>query len=127
MKSLKDSTIFGKFFKELRQRTGSTLRQFCLENDLDPGNISKIERGKTNPPNSQEILERYAACLKIKEGGNDWYNFFDYAAASSGKIPQHIMNEKESVEKLPFVFRTLRGQKVSKDNLKELAELIGKA
>ena len=35
---------FGEFFKQKRIVLGMTLRQFCAENGLDPGNISKIER-----------------------------------------------------------------------------------
>ena len=85
MAEMKDFTMFGKFFKELRQKRGLTLRQFCLENNLDPGNISKLERGKAHPPSSRELLGKYASYLKIEEGSDDWYNFFDYAAACSGK------------------------------------------
>lgn len=70
---------FAKFFKESRQQTGLTLRQFCLKYNLDPGSISKLERGI---------------------------------------IPSPI------VKKLPLVFRTLRGQKVPKEQLSELVDLI---
>ena len=121
---MKDFTLFGKFFKELRQRTGLTLRQFCLNNGFDPGNISKIERGKSQPPSSREILNKYASCLKLTERSDDWYSFFDYAAACSGKIPADVMNKGELVEKLPLIFRTLRGQKVPEEQLGDLVELI---
>lgn len=124
---MEDFTMFGKFFKELRQRTGLTLRQFCMNYKLDPGNISKIERGKIAPPSSREILEKYASYLNIEEGTDDWFNFFDYAAACSGKIPADVMNNKELVEKLPVIFRTLRGQRVPEEQLEDLAEVIRKA
>ena len=124
---MKDFTLFGRFFKELRQRSGLTLRQFCQQNGLDPGNISKIERGKIAPPNSHEILEKYASYLEIEEGSDNWYNFFDYAAACSGKIPASVMNNDKLVDKLPLIFRTLRGQKVSKEQLDDLAEFIRRA
>ena len=121
------NALFGRFFKKMRQRNGLTLRQFCLKFGLDPGNISKIERGLNPPPSSTEILERYASNLKIEKGSDDWYNFFDYAAATAGKIPPDVMNDKELVNKLPLVFRTLRGQKVSTEQLEDLAELIRKS
>lgn len=124
---MENLTLFGKFFKELRQRSGQTLRQFCQEHNLDPGNISKIERGKIRPPTSHEILERYASYLKIEEGSDDWYNFFDYASACSGKIPADVMNDNKLVDKLPLIFRTLRGQKVPKEQLDDLAEFIRRA
>lgn len=116
--------LFGRFFKESRQKRGLTLRQFCLDHGLDPGNISKLERGKLAPPSSRALLEKYATCLGIEEGSDDWFNFFDYAAACSGKIPQEVMDNKELVEKLPVFFRTLRGQRVAEEQLDELIELI---
>ncbi len=52
---------FGDFFAELRRRqAGKSLRQFCLHHDFDPGNISKIERGRLSPPRSPEKLATYA-------------------------------------------------------------------
>jgi len=117
-------TFFGSFFKEMRRKRGITLRAFCLEHGLDPGNISKLERGIMPPPTSHKKLEAYALALGIKEASDDWYNFFDNAAASSGNIPSYMMSDAELVKKLPLVFRTLRGEKISPEKLDELAELI---
>jgi len=76
------------------------------------------------PPTSHKKLEAYALALGIKEASDDWYNFFDNAAASSGNIPSYMMSDAELVKKLPLVFRTLRGEKISPEKLDELAELI---
>ena len=119
-------TPFGAFFKEMRRKKGITLRKFCLEHNFDPGNISKLERGVLPPPTSGQKLEKYALALEIKEGSDEWYNFFDYAAASVGHIPSYMMSDTELVKKLPLVFRTLRGEKISPEKLDELAELIRK-
>lgn len=118
------SNLFGQFFKKRRIELGMTLRQFCLRNDLDPGNISKIERGILPPPTNAEKLGKYAKFLSIKEGSNDWYDFFDLARASSGRIPEEILSKKDLVSKLPLVFRTLRGQKLTKSQLSKLAEKL---
>jgi transcriptional regulator with XRE-family HTH domain len=118
------SNLFGQFFKKKRIELEMTLRQFCLQNNLDPGNISKIERGILPPPTSAEKLGQYAKSLNIKEGSNDWYEFFDLAHASSGRIPDEILSNKDLVSKLPLVFRTLRGQKLTKDQLNELVEKL---
>ena len=118
-------TQFGAYFKEMRQKSGLTLRQFCQQHGLDPGNISRIERGIATP-SSHKLLERYAALLGIIQDSDEWYEFFDRAAACSGKIPPDVMSNKQVVEKLPLVFRTLRGQKVDSNNLDELVELIRK-
>ncbi len=116
--------IFGHFFKEMRLKTGISLRSFCLKHGLDAGNISKIERGIASPPQSRDILEKYAHCLNIKENSDDWYSFFDYAAASTGRIPSDVMDDKELVKNLPLIFRTLRNPKLTSDELKKLAEAI---
>lgn len=118
---------FGAFFKETRQKSGLTLRQFCQQYGLDPGNISRIERGVAPPPNSNKLLEKYAGILGIRKDTAEWYEFFDLSAACSGKLPPDMMTDKQLVEKLPMVFRTLRGQKLDSDRLKQLAELIRKA
>ena len=114
---------FGMFFKELRQRQGLTLRQFCQKNGLDPGNISRLERGKVPTP-GRNTLEKYARCLRIERGSSEWFEFYDLAAAESGRIPEDLMSDEKLVEKLPLIFRTLRGEKVSQDKLDQLAESI---
>jgi len=55
---------------------------------------------------------------------DDWYQFFDLAAAESGKIPKDILSDEEVVEKLPILFRTLRGKKVSDEKLNKLVRKI---
>ena len=119
--------LFGKHFKQLRQKTGKTLRQFCLEHNLDPGNYSKLERGKYLPPKSKEKLEKLASFLNLQEGSDEWYDFFDDAAACSGTIPKYIMDDKELSARLPLVFRTIRGEKIDPIKIDKLAEIIRRA
>jgi transcriptional regulator with XRE-family HTH domain len=118
------STLFGDFFKKKRIESGKTLRQFCMENNLDPGNISKLERGILPPPTSEEKLEHYARCLKIKKGSDEWYEFFDLAHASAGRIPEEIVSDENLLSKLPLVFRTLRGQKLTREQLNKMAKKL---
>ncbi len=113
---------FGACFKERRIGLGLTLRQFCGKHGIDPGNLSKIERGVLPPP-KDEILKRYARHLKLKEASDEWYEFFDLAAAESGRLPKEL-REKELVARMPMLFRTLRGKKLSKDKLDKLIKLI---
>ncbi len=42
-------------------------------------------------------------------------------------IPNAIMNDKELVAKLPLVFRTIQGKKLTDRQLRNLAEVIRKA
>lgn len=115
--------LFGNLFKEKRLARNLSLRQFCLENGFDPGNISKLERGLLKPPADEE-LEKYASALKIKKNSEEWKTFFDYAAVTRGEIPEGLMNDQEVVQHLPLFFRTLRGEKVPKEKLQELVNLI---
>ena len=115
---------FGALFKRLRIRQGMTLRQFCEAHGLDPGNISKLERGLLPPPEGRDKLLVYAKALKIRRGSDDWYEFFDLARASRGKLPPEVLRDRDVVARLPLLFRTLRGQKVSEDKLNELIELL---
>jgi transcriptional regulator with XRE-family HTH domain len=121
------ATAFGEYFRELRARMDLPLRQFCIANGYDAGNISKLERGLLVPPTSEAKLRGYASALKIKEGSEEWITFFDLAAVSRREIPGDIMADEQLVSRLPLVFRTLRGQKVEEKDLDTLVEKIRKA
>ena len=104
-----------------------TLRQFCAENKLDPGNISRLERGLMLPPQASDKLEEYARLLEIKKGSDDWYTFFDLARIEAGRIPDALLKNESVAASLPILFRTLRGQKISEKKLEKLVELIKKS
>jgi len=121
------SALFGEYFKKKRLEMQKTLRQFCLENGLDPGNISKIERGILPPPQSGEKLAHYAKCLGIVEGGDEWLEFFDIARTDAGRIPEDLLADRNIVAKLPLVFRTLKGQKLTGEQLEKFARELGRS
>lgn len=115
---------FAAFFKAKRIGLRLTLRKFCLMHDLDPGNISKMERGKLPPPQNEKKLKAYAKMLKIKKGSDDWQTFFDLAAAEVGRVPSDLLSDKKVLAKLPALFRTMRGQQVTDEELEELIKMI---
>jgi len=115
---------FGAFFKALRIRKKLTLRKFCEDNGYDPGNISRLERGLLPPPESEVKLAEYAKALGLRRATDDWYQFFDLARASQGKFPPELLRKRDVVARLPLLFRTLRGQKVSEKTLNELIDMI---
>lgn len=117
-------TKFGDLIKQLRLERGQTLREFCSENRLDPANFSRLERGLFPPPQSRELLEKYATALGLREGSDEWLNFFDVAAAERGQLPADFMSDEEVVEKLPALFRTMRGKQLTAEKLDELIERI---
>ena len=118
------ATKFAAMLKRIRLEQGITLREFCLKNGFDPGNYSRLERGRFPPPESHELLERYAIALGIKPGSDEWLELFDLAAAERGRIPDDIMSDNNLVEKLPVFFRTMRGKPLTSEQLDELVEKI---
>jgi hypothetical protein len=64
--------------------------------------------------------------LGIIEGTDEWLEFFDIARAEAGRIPEEILANKELVSRLPLVFRTLKGQKLTEEQLEKLARELEK-
>lgn len=122
------SHAFGEFFAKLRrERLRLSLREFCARKGLDPGNMSRLERGKAPPPRNREVLEKYARALELKKGSDDWYTFFDLAAASRGELPEDLAADEEILGRLPVLFRSLRGDRIDDAKLQDLIDLIRKA
>src|SRR5262249_18628288 len=115
---------FGTLLKELRLRKGMTLREFCLANRIDPGNYSRLERGRFPAPQNEKTLERYAKALGLVRGSDEWLELFDVAAASRGEIPKDLLSDSEVVKKLPVVFRTLRGSPMPSEKMDDFIDEI---
>ena len=116
---------FGTFVKEARIKAGLTLRGFCKIMNLDPGNWSKIERGILPPPKSKKVLKEVARVLKFEEGSEEWHELVDLASISF--IPKNLLDDQSVVEKLPVIFRTLRGEKPARQELEKLLDKIRKS
>lgn len=121
---MKYSSAFGEFFKARRQALGLALREFCLTHKLDPGNISRLERGLLPPPRNGGRLEEYAKCLALKKDNGDWHTFFDLAAVSKGRIPAELMEDEDLVATLPVIFRALRGKRFTNKRLDDLVRKV---
>ena len=115
---------FGEYFKEKRIELRKTLREFCREHNLDPGNISKLERGRLPAPQNEEKLREYARYLQLNSA--EWETFRDLASVSSGRIPEDL-TDAEVAKRLPLLFRAVRDKDISESDLRELVELIRKA
>ncbi len=115
---------FGQAFKAHRLSLQMSLRQFCRANGFDAANISKLERGLFPPPRD-ERLRAYAQALKLAEGRDNWYEFFDLAAAAKGEFPEYL-RENELLTELPALFRTMRGDAPSDEQLDHIVELLRK-
>lgn len=121
---MKTPRPFGEMFRDLREKRRINLRQFCLSNGFDPGNISKIERGIFHAPHSDEKLREYAKALQIEEGSDEWIEFFDAAALSNGTLGIPKITNEALINRLPVLFRTLDNKELTEEKLDSLIELI---
>jgi hypothetical protein len=55
---------------------------------------------------------------------DDWLKFFEYAAVDAGRIPDHILEDEKLAAHLPVFFRTLSGQKPSREDMEKLLGII---
>ncbi|MFH0942939.1 MAG: hypothetical protein V1810_02070 [Candidatus Beckwithbacteria bacterium] len=118
---------FGQFFRSKRICLNLTLRAFCLKYNLDAGNISKLERNILPPSLNDKKLAAYAMALQISRDSEEWILFHDLAHIAKKQIPQDIIDDSNSHNALPLLFRTARGKKLSKDKLRNLIKLLRKS
>ncbi len=103
---------FGVLFKIWRMELGLTLREFCRTHELDPGYISRIERGLLSPPTrNPKTLVGFAKMLHLKKDSDDWQLFLDAGMICAGQIPDDIMADRELVKRLFFIFHDMRRTK----------------
>ncbi len=121
---IKNLKKFGKFLKKLRINQDLSLREICKKVGYDASNWSKIERGIIAPPVDKRVLSRWAKALNLKKDSQDYQDFIDMAQIAQGIIPADILTNKDAVEHLPAVFRTLRNEKPTKEEIDRLIELI---
>ncbi len=113
---------FGQYVRRCRLRKAITLREFCRIMKWDASNWSKIERDVLAPPRSRVILRRIAETLGLTEGSDDWHALIDLAAVSF--IPSDLIDDASILGKLPVFFRTIRGEKPSREDLEELIRKV---
>jgi len=66
----------------------------------------------------------YASQLGLKKGSDDWIEFFDLASSCRGQLPEDLLNDAQVVERLPLIFRTIRGKKISEKTLDKFIDKI---
>lgn len=114
---------FGALLKSLRLKARLSLRAFAKKAADDPANISRMERSLRPAPND-EVSERYAKALDLKQGENEWIHFMDLAAISRRELPKDIASDEELLAKLPVFLRTIRGNRLTEEELQSLKDTI---
>lgn len=121
------SNEFGELIKRKRAALRVSLRAFAEKAGMDPGNASRLERGRRAPPEGPEVLDRIASALEFKKGSPDYEHLMDLAAAAKGRVPQDLLSDEGVAARLPILFRTLRSKPLSGEQLEKLIDSIRKA
>ena len=115
---------FGQWLKVRRARKRLSLRVFAKKAGLDPGNLSRYERGVVSPPQDEAVLERIGHALGLRPGSPHWREMVDLAAIGGKRIPPDVAKDPELLKALPVLFRTLKGKKMTREKLIRLARKI---
>ena len=118
------SGSFGEWLKAQRVRKRLTLRVFARKAGLDPGNLSRYERSVVPPPQDPAVLERIGRALGLKPRSASWGHMVHLSAIGSRRIPRDVAYDPELLKALPILFRTLKGKKLSEEELIRLARRI---
>lgn len=86
-----------------------------------------MERGRSAPPESTEVLGRLANALELKPDSPGYVCFMDAAAAAKGRIPEDLLADEDVAARLPILFRTLRTKPLDSEQLEKLIDSIRKA
>lgn len=114
---------FGERLRERRAELRLSLRDFALRAAMDPGNLSRIERGRVPPPQDPEILDRITAALELL-GTPDGESLRDLAATENGLIPNDIMTDAQVMSALPLLLRTVKNKQLDDDAIERLVQMI---
>jgi transcriptional regulator with XRE-family HTH domain len=118
---------FGEMVRERRKQLRLGLREFAQRAGMDPGNLSKIERGRLGAPQSEEILDRICEALEWRLGSDAANALKDQAAIENGQIPAAVLQDEVVMAKVPLLLRTLQNRKLEPEQIDRLIDLIRKA
>ena len=120
-------STFGETLRNRRKELRLGLREFALRADMDPGNLSKIERGRLGAPQGEGVLDRICLALEYDLGSEEAQVLKDRAIVEAGRIPAEVLDDDEVLERLPVLLRTVRNKKLSPEQLDRLIEMIKEA
>lgn len=117
------ATDFGDLVQKRRAELRLTLRDFAIRVDMDPGNLSRIERGRASPPQDAAILERLVDALELTATPRG-QELIDIAATQNGRIPHDILSNDEVMSALPILLRTVNNKQLDGSQVEKLVEII---
>jgi transcriptional regulator with XRE-family HTH domain len=115
---------FGDLLQQRRRELRLTLRDFASRAGMDPGNLSKVERGRLAPPQDRAVLDRIALALEYDRDGAEAERLRDVAALQNGRIPSDILENSEVMAQMPLLLRTVNNRQLSPEQVERLIEMI---
>lgn len=115
---------FGELLRSRRSELRLGLRDFALRAEMDPGNLSKLERGRLNPPQDRRTLDRLSMALEWELGSEEAEQLRDTAALENGRIPEDLLEEPEVMAKMPVLLRTVHNRQLDPEEVERLIEII---
>lgn len=118
------TAFFGELIRRRRVQLRLRLRDVALRAEMDPGNLSKLERGRLRPPQDRGALDRICLALQWHPAGSDAEKARDLAAVENGRIPNDLLEDDEVMAKLPLLLRIIHSRELDPDELERLIDLI---
>jgi transcriptional regulator with XRE-family HTH domain len=115
---------FGERVRGRREELRLGLRAFALRVGIDPGNLSKIERGRLSAPQSEDLLDRICRALEWEPDSEEASSLKDLAFAETGQIPDEVLADEVVMSKMPLLLRTVQNKQLEEEELDRLIELI---
>ncbi len=117
-------SAFGELIRSRREELRLGLRDFALRAEMDAGNLSKLERGRLNPPQDRAALDRICFALQWDPAGADAEKARDLAAVENGRIPNDLLEDDAVIAKLPLLLRTVHNRQLDADEVEKLIDII---
>lgn len=95
--------LFGALVRRRRGEMRISLRGCARKAAMDPGNLSKIERGLERPPQDEAVLDRICAALVL--GATEARHLKDIALLDNGRIPSDILENDDLMASIPALLR----------------------
>lgn len=118
---------FGELLHARRREADLSLREFAIRAEMDPGNLSKVERGRLDPPQDPAVLRKLSRALGYTEEDPRAVELGDLAAVQKGRIPPDIRADAEVMAQMPLLLRTVHDRHLTGVEVEKLIDMIRKA
>ncbi len=123
----KPKETFGQMLKKLRlDEAAMGLRAFAAMIEMQPSNLSNIERDRIPAPASRQKIDCICDAIGLANSDPRRERLFDLAANPTNRIPADVADAVRQQPGVPVLIRTVGNKQLSEEELKELAEYIKK-